>query len=313
MTEPEAIYFRRIEPTPGVPHSLGRNVKHDPASRRFAHPVTAVEDKPVEWPVKISPLDQDLPITYGGFRFPDGTGSCTGNAGTGDEATDAAGRPGVTSDPMSGSMLDEQYALRLYADATAIDDYQGTFPLEDTGSDGLSIAKVLKTRGLVDGYTHVLQYAAALSAIQGGPFITGTNWYDSMFDPDPDGVVTIADGAQVAGGHEYLVIGRQVVRGQLMWKFRNSWGQTFGDRGDFYMEDATYRRLLSEDGDATVMHWTTSAGPAPQPTPTPDPGAAPFPVDLDPDVATRVRRAAARAGVQSAFWVNNHFRNYFRI
>lgn len=269
MTAPEAIYFRRIEPAADNPFPLGRNVKHDPHSRAFAHPVTAVEDKPVEWDVKISPLDQDLPVTFRGYRFPDGTGSCTGNAGTGNAGTDAAGRTGRTTDPQTSAALDEQYALQLYADATAVDDYQGTFPAEDTGSDGLSIAKVLKGRSLIDGYTHVLAYNAAISAIQAGPFITGTNWYDSMFTPDPDGVVRITDDAQVAGGHEFLVIGRAVVRGVLMWKFRNSWGAGFADRGDFYMEDATYRRLLSEDGDATVLHWVDSAAPAPPAGPPP--------------------------------------------
>lgn len=307
MTEPTAIYFRRLEPLPGNPHALGRNVKHDPSSRRFAHPVAAVADKPVEWPVRIRPLDQDLPVLFQGHSF-NGTGSCTGNSGTGDEASDATGRTGQTTDALSGAVLDEQYALQLYADATAVDDYQGTFPAEDTGSDGLSIAKVLKARGLISSYTHILSYDAALTAIQNGPFITGTNWYQGMFNPDADGVVRIAEDDQVAGGHEYLVIGRAMIQGRLMWKFRNSWGSGFADGGDFYMEDPTYRRLLSEDGDGTVLHWTDIVTPAP----APDPGAAGFPVALDPDVDPRVDHAATRAGKTRDRWVNDHFRGYFR-
>lgn len=307
MTEP-TILFRRLEPLEDNPHALGRNVKHDARSLAFAVPVTAVADKPVEWTVAISPLDQDLPVTFKGYSFRNGTGSCTGNSGTGNEATSTPYRTGPTLDQSTGAALDEQYALQLYADATAVDPYQGTFPAEDTGSDGLSIAKVLKARGLIDSYAHILSYDAALTAIQSGPFITGTNWYQGMFTPDADGVVRIAEDDSIAGGHEYLVIGRAMVRGVLMWKFRNSWGSGFADGGDFYMEDATYRRLLSEDGDATVLHWVSKTGPSPTPDPTP--GRS---VQLDPDVDARVARTAARVGHTASQWVNGHLRTYFRI
>jgi hypothetical protein len=309
VTEPDT-YFRRLEPAPDVPHGLGRNVKHDARSKAFAHPATTAPDGPVDWAVHIPVLDQDRTVTFKGHTYT-GTGSCTGNAGTGDEGSDTSIRIGVQADPATGAPLDEQYALQMYSDATAIDPYQGTFPPDDEGSDGLSIAKVLKARGLIDSYTHILSYDVALSAIQEGPFITGVNWYDSMFTPDADGVVSIDPGSRVAGGHEFLVVGRAMVRGSLMWKCRNSWGRSWGIGGNFYLSDATYERLLAEDGDATVLHWTTTTEPTPTPV-DPAPGESGW-VRLDAPVGVAVARWATRHGIPVADAPNELLRRVLHV
>lgn len=304
MNESGEVYFKSLMKEPVNQFHLGRNVKHDPRSRNFPFrsslQLSEVEDVEIEWDVAIPPLDQMS------------LGSCTGNAGTADEATNALEYVGGTNDPLSRAPLDEDYAIALYSEATAIDDYQGTYPPNDTGSDGLSIAKALKSRGLITSYEHIFSLSTAILAIHHGPFITGINWYEGMFDPDPRGVVTIS--GRIAGGHEPTVIGRKkyfISQGDSLfyWKLRNSWGSSWGDSGNFYMSDATYERLLSEDGDATVLSWISNPAPAPPEPPEPPP----FFFQLDPQVDYRVARASIKAHVSPQEWINRHFHHYFGI
>ena len=78
-------------------------------------------------------------------------GSCTGNAGTGALGTqpfyDAVGST-VMPDPNDEAAA-EQFAVQLYSDATVVDGYPGDYPPDDTGSSGLAICKVLKSRGTI--------------------------------------------------------------------------------------------------------------------------------------------------------------------
>lgn len=116
------------------------------------------------------------------------------------------------------------------------------------------------------------------------------NWYNYFFDPDPNGLISI--GGALAGGHEFEVIAYDADRG--LWKFANSWGTSWGQAGYAYMTDATYARLLSEDGDATVLIPTTQ--PAPTPTPAPvDSALATARKTLDPGAAGNHVGANARA------------------
>jgi hypothetical protein len=241
----DEVLFERIPVSPGNPFPLGRNVKHDSRSRQYPFRVVAaakVVDRPIEWLSAIEPLNQgDL-------------GSCTGNAGTHCQACCSYTITAKAAiDPWSNDLLDELYAVHLYSAATKVDNFQGDYPSEDTGSDGLSIAKVLKSRGNLTKFTHIFSLEDAKLAIQDGAFITGTNWYSGMFYPQYDGVVEIS--GDVSGGHEYAVVGRVMRRGELYWKCMQSWGKDWGDGGFFYLSDATYERLLRENGDATVLHW----------------------------------------------------------
>lgn len=99
-----------------------------------------------------------------------------------------------------------------------------------------------------------------------GPVIVGTNWYEGMFYPDANNVVSIS--GQIAGGHEYMLSGYDTVSNLLLCT--NSWGTSFGMNGQFYMTLSTLSRLLSEQGDACTAMEVTGAPVPPPPTPTPD-------------------------------------------
>lgn len=294
----------RRERIPSTDPRLARHIHHDDRSRAYAFPtagLTVVSAKHVR---RIPVLDQgDL-------------GSCTGNAGVGCLGTDpfyatavplhipagvwspegiqaafqAAVKRGEVIVVQGGAELadrtpryplDESGAVQLYSDATKADDYPGQYPPTDTGSDGLTVAKVLKTAGEISGYQHTFSLDDALKALTVTPLIVGTNWHEDMFNPDADGRVHPA--GAVAGGHEYVADEIDADLGRI-W-FTNSWGPDWGVTRDgrpgrFYMSFDDFGRLLAADGDVTVFVPlsqpapvpTPPAPPTPDPTPVPDPG-----------------------------------------
>lgn len=241
---------------------LGRHVNHDPRSKRYPYTTTAANLAgltSVRHNRLIPVLDQgDL-------------GSCTGNAAEGAAGTSPileeipthnVNRPGQLA---SQADYDEAQAVHLYSAATLIDDYEGSYPPDDTGSDGLSVAKAMKQAGLISGYQHAFDLQTALLALQNGPVLLGCNWYSSFDVPTNDGLIYIGSQSYIRGGHE-VVLDELDVENQLVW-LTNSWGSSWGMRGRACMSWSTLQQLLSEDGDVTVPLPLS----VPAPTPTPDP------------------------------------------
>ena len=249
--------YRRIPELPIEGRRLGRHVNHDPRSLAFqvvAGPRGALVSVRHERHIPV--LDQGE------------LGSCTGNAAEGALGTSPLYEaiPTGVLRPTGDAQADEKQAVTLYAAATSLDSYGGEYPPDDTGSDGLSVAKAAQKVGLISGYTHAFSLDAALTALQGGPVLTGVPWYSSFDEPARDGTISIKKGAFVRGGHEFVVDELDVERQRV--GFTNSWGESWGVGGRAYMSFDTWERLLKEDGDVTVL--VPLSEPAPTPTPTPD-------------------------------------------
>lgn len=256
---------------------LGRHIRHDPRSLRYQ--VAAVD------PATLTSVRhaRQIPVLDQGEL-----GSCTGNAAEGalgtsplyESLADDRDRPTGDAD------ADEDQAVDLYSLATQLDDYDGEYPPEDTGSDGLSVAKACQQAGLISGYQHATSLNAALTALAQGPVITGVNWYSSFDTPAADGTITIGRHASVRGGHEFVVDELDVERKRV--GFTNSWGTSWGVDGRAYMSWDTWGQLLGEDGDVTVFVPITE--PAPTPTPTPDPsGCAAQLIGIAEDAIARMK------------------------
>jgi hypothetical protein len=209
------------------PHGLGRKVNHDPRSRAFPA-ARAPERKPVLHRRYASVLDQGE------------TGACTGNAMAQALNMVPLHTPGT-------KWLTEEDAVALYEQATRLDPFPGSYPPDDTGSDGLSVCKAAQQRGLITKYNWAFGFEHALDALQLGPVLIGTHWHESMFTPDSQGFVH-PDGDKV-GGHEYVLFGDDT-KGTLT--FLNSWGRSWGRSGRFYMDYPTFKALLSDQGDAAI-------------------------------------------------------------
>ena len=251
----QRIPERRVEGRP-----LGRHVRHDPRSLRYLFPERD--------PATLTSVrhERAIPVLNQG-----NLGSCTGNAAEGCVGSQPfyATIPGtVPSRPTGNAVADEDQAVALYSAATKLDDYDGSYPPEDTGSDGLSVAKAAQKAGLISGYQHCTSLNAALAALAERPVIAGINWYDSFDAPLPSGFMTITDGAQIRGGHE-VCLDQLDVENRRVW-FTNSWGTGWGVDGRACLSWADFKRLLSEDGDVTVFVPVSEPAPTPTPpTPTP--------------------------------------------
>jgi hypothetical protein len=207
---------------------LGRHVEHDPRSRNFA---AAMAPKIVS--VKHEAVG--LPLNQGSI------GSCTANAlcGALNSAPDFAGKT-----PRS-----ENDAISLYELETRLEGQP--YPPNDPGGSGLMVCKAARQKGWISAYHHAFGIQNALLALVVRPVITGVKWYASFDNPDPTtGLVAIASGATVRGGHE-IVADEIDEPNKLVW-FWNSWGVQFAQGGRFCMTFDTWDQLLQQQGDVTV-------------------------------------------------------------
>lgn len=266
---------------------LGRHVNHDPESRRYPRLRGAARPavlKPVSHVRNVRVFDQR------------DTGSCTGMAALGilthGPYWDAVRQATETRNPTAVGpySLDEHGALALYSHITAIDPYPGSYPPDDTGSDGLSAAKALRNAGIIPGFEHAFGIDEALRALQEFPLLVGTLWTDSMFDPDSRGLIRLyGDEQEAAGGHEWIA--DQYVPGNELIGGTSSWGTGFGVDGRFYLTVDDFARLLEADGDVIVL--TPPTHPAPEPE-QPQP-----PAPADGDALDRALAASMRAWLEA--------------
>lgn len=215
---------------------LGRHVEHDTESRSFAF----------ETPQGAAKLKTVHHKRYGAVLNQGNLGSCTGNATT----------HAINCKPLhveGTKCLVEKNAVAIYELATKLDDIPGTYPPDDTGSSGLSAAKAAQQLNLIKSYSHAFNMNAALAALQLAPVITGVNWYEGFDNPDPGGNVSIS--GQVRGGHEFCVLGfeyRESLNDSIVVA-QNSWGSSWGHHGQFQFTVSTWKQLLAEQGDVTIL------------------------------------------------------------
>jgi hypothetical protein len=239
--------YLKFDEVPREGMRLGRNMWLD--GRSLAHMVeNDVQEmgqtlQSCQWERVLTVLDQGH------------LGSCTGNAGTGALGTqpfyDAVGR---TVLPASGDEpAAEKFAVQLYSDATRVDVYPGTYPPDDTGSSGLAICKVLKSRGTINGYRFARTAYGFLRLLQTGPVLQGMPWYHAFFTPDAQGFIDSDPNwpsSGVAGGHEIEAVAVELDNSDAfnsVITYVNSWGPNWGDAGRFRIRLRTYEQLNGVD------------------------------------------------------------------
>ena len=225
-------------------YTFGRIVEHDHRSRAFKFNTAGISVHSVHHVRKIPVLDQG------------NIGSCTGNATVGCVGT----LPFYTTlSKAQRSALNEAEAVRLYSQATRVDEWPGEYPPDDTGTSGLAIAKAAVAAGYINGYRHTFSFDDALKALSVQPVISGINWYEGFTYPDAKGV--ISQFGQLAGGHEIVL--DEIDLDRKLIGATNSWGTAWGLNGRFYIPFELFEQLLHEDGDVTVF--TPLSQPAPEP------------------------------------------------
>jgi hypothetical protein len=146
------------------------------------------------------------------------------------------------------------------------------FPGENyDGTSVRGLFKALQALGYIKSYLWAPDYETAAHHLMAvGPVVFGTNWYDSMFDPDKKGYLTIKPTAQLAGGHAYRIVGVNDAYknpdgsvGRL--RMVNSWGKSWGQNGRAWMSSETVNRLLSEYGEGCTSFELKVAEDLPKP------------------------------------------------
>ena len=245
------VAYRRYDEQVVPGKRLGRQLRRD--SRSLAYPFQAPAGVTIVnklWTRNIPILDQG------------NVGSCEGNAETGCAAT----TPVYEALPAAHKTLNEALAVALYSKATSIDGFGGTYPPDDTGTDSTSVSQAAKLAGLISGYTHASNLTAVLAALMAGPVNVAFDWWDSFDSPASDGLVTIAPGASVRGGHALCARGVDVDRKQVF--LDNSWSSDWGDSGSFRVGYGTLDQLMSQGGECVVP--LPASQPPPPPIPVPD-------------------------------------------
>jgi hypothetical protein len=126
----------------------------------------------------------------------------------------------------------------------------------DFGGEGATVlagAKAARNMGMVGTFRWALTLNDILdTAALFGPVVMGVNWYESMYDTDENGLLTIA--GDIAGGHCILINGyykEHPIFGECV-QLMNSWGPTWGVGGVGYLRVPDLRRLRSEQGEFCV-------------------------------------------------------------
>lgn len=145
--------------------------------------------------------------------------------------------------------LTNEDGLHNYSEATANDPFPWLYPPTDEGSSALGLMKFWKRYGIIAGYEWAFTFDQFLGMLQSQPVLVGTQWYESMMTPDASGLVRPQ--GDIVGGHEYLATAINWTRQFI--SFENSWGESWGQRGRFYMTfDSVERLLIDEGGDAVA-------------------------------------------------------------
>jgi hypothetical protein len=134
-------------------------------------------------------------------------------------------------------------AHALYADAKKIDG----MPNEE-GSTVRAGAQVLQQRGRIDKYL----WAQSLDDIARylllhGPVVVGTNWYRGMLTPKGGRLDVSGDNV---GGHCWILRGRDTRKG--LFRMKNSWSRSWGEKGEAWIADRDLDRLMAEGGEACL-------------------------------------------------------------
>lgn len=137
-------------------------------------------------------------------------------------------------------------ALAFYYRAQQLDEYQG----EDyEGTSVLGGAKAVQEKGLITEYRWAYDLQSVLQALSHeGPVVMGTNWLTDMFKPRTDGYLQVA--GSVAGGHCWLLRGIDPSKQRVTMS--NSWGRSWGLKGDAYLTFDDLGILLEQDGEACI-------------------------------------------------------------
>ncbi|MEU0664338.1 hypothetical protein [Streptomyces lavendulocolor] len=202
-----------------------------------------------EYPIRTL-VTERAPLRSAGWACPDWLdqgreGACVGFAWSHE----------LIAAPVQVPAINNSFARGVYQEAQRLDEWPGE---NYSGTSVLAGAKAIAARGYMEEYRWAFGVDDVLRTLgYFGPVVIGIKWYESMFDPAPNGLLEVSPGE--FGGHAILVRGvslRARLDGQggtmPVVRLRNSWGRDWGVDGDCYLRIEDLDNLLRDEGEACV-------------------------------------------------------------
>jgi hypothetical protein len=246
---------------------LKRNIRHDSRSWNYRLDTAGMVLRDREWPCAL----------VDGILNQGRIGACTAETVVELLASDPiySTLDSVTQEAVTSGT--QSWPLAFYHDETALDDIDGVYPGEDTGSNALGMGKAALARGLISGYQHTFTAESALLGLSNvGPFGWGTLWKSGM-DSVEVSTGQVRYSGVTRGGHEISAYKIDTVN-ERVWCHNHwgQWGYQYG--GTFWISFADFEKSLADQGDVVFFQPTT----APAPKPSPDGAFATASAVLDP-------------------------------
>lgn len=120
----------------------------------------------------------------------------------------------------------------------------------DSGLTSDAAARTMRDEGYIGEYRWARDLDEVVECIRvAGPGTLGSWWPEGMDNPDPlTGFVTYT--GRMRGGHQYKVDGVNTRR--RFFRFKNSWGRSWGKKGFGYMTFETMRLVLAGGGEFCI-------------------------------------------------------------
>lgn len=145
--------------------------------------------------------------------------------------------------------ITEKTAIKVYKLAQDLDEWDGN---SYEGSSVLAAVKAVQQLhpGKIIEYRWCFNFEDFLLTLGNvGPIVLGINWYNDMFNPDSKGIVKASGG--LAGGHAILANGVDIKK--KLVRLHNSWGSSWGVKGECFISFNDMEKLLQERGEACVV------------------------------------------------------------
>jgi hypothetical protein len=200
-------------------------------------------------PLLASKVDQRPQFWKEGIVLDQGQeGACVGFGWTAELLAEPFAPPSQPPLKMATAMAHRFYKMAQKVDQWPGEDYEGTSVIAG--------AKIIKQEGFMGGYRWCFGIEDLRDAIiSEGPVVIGIPWHQGMYHTRKSGLVEVS-GKQV-GGHCLTVTGydpEMEIEGQKreVFRWRNSWGSSYGLDGSGYVEYNVLRDLLKQNAEACI-------------------------------------------------------------
>ena len=134
---------------------------------------------------------------------------------------------------------------KIYRGAQEQDEWPG---IDYDGTSGRGAAKFLMEQGIIKSFHHIYTLEEFVQALVEQPVPVGMSWYTDMYEPNASGFINAT--GTFEGGHEILANGVNFRKRKV--RFKNSWGEDWGDKGHFWMTFEMCSQWIFDHGD---MMW----------------------------------------------------------